>query len=70
VALEYTESAVGEARRALKCFPRRIGTGLLGVLAAGMLSEWLGSATAVLMMAGFGLAGLSLVWIRLVPRCA
>jgi hypothetical protein len=30
-----------------------------------MLSEWLGPASAVLIMAGFGLAGLGLVWTRL-----
>ena len=42
-----------------------IGTGRLGVLAAGMLSEWLGPASAVLIMAGFGRAGLGLVWTRL-----
>ena len=46
-----------------------IGTGPLGVLAAGMLSEWLGPATAILIMAGIGLAGLSLVWTRLVRWC-
>jgi MFS family permease len=45
-----------------------IGTGPLGVLAAGMLSEWLGPATAILIMAGIGLVGLSLVWTRLVRR--
>lgn len=42
-----------------------IGMGPLGVLAAGMLSEWLGPAPAVLTMACFGLAGLGLVWARL-----
>ena len=47
-----------------------IGTGPLGVLAAGMLSEWLGPATAILIMASFGLAGLSLVRTRLIRRCA
>jgi hypothetical protein len=39
-----------------------IGTGPLGVLAVGLLSEWLGPATAILTMASFGLAGLGLVW--------
>jgi len=47
-----------------------IGTRPLGVLAAGMLSEWLGPATAILIMTGFGLAGLSLVWTRLMSRGA
>ena len=39
-----------------------IGTGPLGILAAGLLSEWLGPAAAILTMACFGLAGLGLVW--------
>ena len=47
-----------------------IGTGPLGVLAVGLLSEWLGPATAILTMACFGLAGLGLVWaclLRMAP---
>ena len=47
-----------------------IGTGPLGVLAVGLLSEWLGPATAILIMACFGLAGLGLVWaclLRMAP---
>jgi MFS family permease len=47
-----------------------IGTGPLGVLAVGMLSERLEPATAILIMAGFGLAGLGLVWICLIRRHA
>ncbi|HEV2099097.1 MAG TPA: MFS transporter [Stellaceae bacterium] len=42
-----------------------IGTGPLGILAVGLLSEWLGPAAAILTMASFGLAGLGLVWICL-----
>jgi MFS family permease len=42
-----------------------IGMGPLGVLAAGMLSEWVGPAAAILTMAGCGLVGLGLVWTRL-----
>ena len=47
-----------------------IGTGPLGVLAVGLLSEWLGPAPAILTMACFGLAGLGLVWaclLRMAP---
>ena len=39
-----------------------IGTGPLGILAVGLLSEWLGPAAAILTMTCFGLAGLGLVW--------
>ena len=47
-----------------------IGTGPLGILAVGLLSEWLGPAAAILTMACFGLAGLGLVWaclLRVAP---
>jgi predicted MFS family arabinose efflux permease len=43
-----------------------IGTGPLGVLMIGALSERVGPAAAILMMAGTGVAGLSLVWRRLI----
>jgi MFS family permease len=49
-----------------------IGTGPLGILAVGLLSEWLGPPTAILTMACFGLAGLGMVWaclIRAAPGC-
>jgi predicted MFS family arabinose efflux permease len=42
-----------------------IGTGPLGVLLIGALSERLGPPNAVLIMAGLGVAGLSLIWRRL-----
>ena len=42
-----------------------IGTGPLGILAVGLLSEWLGPAAAILTMTCFGLAGLGLVWVCL-----
>jgi MFS family permease len=43
-----------------------IGTGPLGVLMIGALSERLGPANAILIMAGLGVAGLSLIWRRLI----
>ena len=43
-----------------------IGTGPLGVLTIGVLSEQLGPATAILIMAGLGVGGLSLVWAKLI----
>jgi MFS family permease len=43
-----------------------IGTGPLGVLTIGVLSEQLGPTTAILIMAGLGVGGLSLVWAKLI----
>src|SRR5712691_6654735 len=43
-----------------------IGTGPLGVLMIGTLSERVGPDAAILIMAGTGVAGLSLVWRRLI----
>jgi MFS family permease len=45
-----------------------IGTGPIGVLAIGILSERFGAPTAILVMAGIGVAGLALVWRRLVRK--
>jgi MFS family permease len=59
------EAPVAMRSRVMGIVTMCIGTGPLGVLAAGLLSEWLGPASAVLIMAGFGLAGLGLVWTRL-----
>ncbi len=43
-----------------------IGTGPIGVLAIGALSEQIGPTAAVLVMAGLGVVGLCLVWRRLI----
>lgn len=43
-----------------------IGTGPLGVLAIGALSERLGPSAAILLMATLGIAGLALVWRHVV----
>ncbi len=43
-----------------------IGTGPLGVLAIGALSERVGPAAAILVMASLGVIGLTLVWRRVV----
>jgi MFS family permease len=43
-----------------------IGTGPLGVLLIGALSERVGPEPAILIMAGIGVAGLGLVWRRLI----
>jgi MFS family permease len=47
-----------------------IGTGPIGVLIIGALSERLGPGTAILIMAGMGVAGLRLVWRRLINPVA
>ncbi|MGE5270278.1 MAG: MFS transporter [Thiohalocapsa sp.] len=47
-----------------------IGTGPLGVLAIGALSERVGPPTAVLVMASLGVAGLALVWRQVVRASA
>ena len=43
-----------------------IGTGPVGVVMIGILSEQVGPRKAILIMAGLGLCGLSLVWRRLI----
>jgi MFS family permease len=47
-----------------------IGTGPLGALLIGALSQRFGPAAAVLTMAGLGVAGLGLVWRRIIRRGA
>jgi len=43
-----------------------IGTGPVGVMMIGVLSGKVGPPVAVLIMAGLGLCGLSLVWGKLI----
>jgi hypothetical protein len=43
-----------------------IGTGPVGVMIIGMLSGQVGPPVAILVMAGLGLCGLSLVWRKLI----
>jgi hypothetical protein len=43
-----------------------IGTGPVGVTMIGILSGQVGPPTAILIMAGLGICGLSLVWRRLI----
>jgi predicted MFS family arabinose efflux permease len=56
------EAPVAMRSRVMGIVTMCIGMGPLGVLAAGTLSGWLGPATAILIMAGCGLAGLGMVW--------
>ena len=43
-----------------------IGTGPVGVVMIGILSEQVGPRNAILIMAGLGLCGLGLLWRRLI----
>jgi hypothetical protein len=43
-----------------------IGTGPVGVIMIGVLSGQVGPPVAILIMAGLGLCGLSLVWRKLI----
>lgn len=56
------EAPVAMRSRVMGIVTMCIGMGPLGVLAVGALSGWLGPATAILIMAGLGLAGLGMVW--------
>jgi hypothetical protein len=64
--LILTEAPVVTRSRVLGIVTMCIGTGPLGVLAIGVLSEQLGSSLAILIMAGLGVSGLGLVWTTLI----
>ena len=64
--LILTEAPLVTRSRVLGIVTMCIGTGPLGVLAIGVLSEQLGSSLAILIMAGLGIYGLSLVWRKLI----
>jgi MFS family permease len=64
--LILTEAPAAMRSRVMGIVTMCIGTGPLGVLAIGLMSEALGSPVAILTMAGLGLIGLGLVWTRLV----
>jgi MFS family permease len=64
--LILTEAPLATRSRVMGIVTVCIGTGPLGVLAIGLLSEQLGPSLAILIMAGFGVGGLSLVWTKLI----
>jgi len=68
--LILTEAPAAMRSRVMGIVTMCIGTGPLGVLAIGLLSEAIGPAAAILTMSGMGLAGLALVWTRLVEARA
>ena len=64
--LILTEAPLAMRSRVMGIVTVCIGTGPLGVLAIGMLSEQLGPSAAILIMAGLGVSGLGLVWTKLI----
>ena len=64
--LILTEAPLATRSRVLGIVTVCIGTGPLGVLALGVLSEQLGPSVAILIMAAIGVSGLGLVWTTLV----
>jgi hypothetical protein len=65
-ALILTEAPLATRSRVMGIVTMCIGTGPLGVLTIGVLSEQLGPSVAILIMAGLGVGGLSLVWAKLI----
>jgi MFS family permease len=64
--LILTEAPLAVRSRVMGIVTVCIGTGPLGVLAIGVLSQQLGPSVAVLIMAGLGVSGLGLVWSKLI----
>ena len=65
--LILTEAPLAMRSRVMGIVTVCIGTGPLGVLAIGVLSEQLGPSVAILIMAGLGgVSALSLVWSKLI----
>jgi MFS family permease len=64
--LILTEAPFATRSRVMGIVTVCIGTGPLGVLAIGVLSQQLGPSAAILIMAGLGIIGLGLVWRKLI----
>src|ERR1700746_3175871 len=64
--LILTEAPLAMRSRVMGIVTVCIGTGPLGVLAIGVLSQQLGPSAAILIMAGLGVGGLGLVWRKLI----
>jgi hypothetical protein len=63
---DFVEAPLATRSRVVGIVTVCSGTGPLGVLAIGVLSEQLGPSVAILIMAGLGVSGLSLVWTKLI----
>ena len=64
--LILTEAPPATRSRVMGIVTMCIGTGPVGVIMIGVLSGQVGPPTAILIMAGLGLCGLSLVWRKLI----
>ena len=64
--LILTEAPPATRSRVMGIVTMCIGTGPVGVIMIGILSGQVGPPTAILIMAGLGLCGLSLVWRKLI----
>ena len=65
-ALILTEAPLATRSRVMGIVTMCIGTGPLGVLTIGVLSEQFGPPVAILIMAGLGVSGLGFVWTTLI----
>src|SRR6201981_3796610 len=64
--LILTEAPPATRSRVMGIVTMCIGTGPVGVVIIGILSAQVGPPVAILIMAGLGICGLSLVWRRLI----
>ena len=64
--LILTEAPLATRSRVMGIVTMCIGTGPVGVMVIGILSGQVGPPVAILIMAGLGLSGLSLVWRELI----
>ena len=64
--LILTEAPLATRSRVMGIVTMCIGTGPVGVMMIGLLSGQVGPPAAILIMAGLGLCGLSLVWRKLI----
>ena len=74
--LILTEAPPATRSRVMGIVTMCIGTGPVGVMKIGILSGEVGPPAAILIMAGLGIGGLSIVWRKLIKvppgrlRCA
>ncbi len=64
--LILTEAPPATRSRVMGIVTMCIGTGPVGVMMIGILSRQIGPPAAILIMAGLGISGLSLVWRKLI----
>ena len=64
--LILTEAPPATRSRVMGIVTMCIGTGPVGVMMIGVLSGQVGPPVAILIMAGLGICGLSLVWGKLI----